>query len=1517
MRNPDGPADTPGHACEHWWMLSECLRLLHGVTETLRIESLGSGRVDLVATTGARRELHHARRRHPSGAWGLAALDAPGDSLLQAAGDRLAGNDDRFLFLSDCRAPELSDLCGAAREAGSVSAFEKGLLADRESRAGLARLLRCWTCEVPGAFDRLQRIVVRTHGEGELERRVRWGVQALFVADADRVVTELRGIATGSVQRTLTRRQLVERLARRGFRPRRLYDPDHAGDAVAAATQRFLDGARRRLIRKAIIPREAAAALRARLEGPASESVLTGRAGAGKTACVVEVVDTLRAQGVPVLAFRIDHLVSATTTPDLGRRLDLEESPVLVLAEAARAAGRPAVLIVDQLDAVGDLLGRDSDPGALVEQLVHETRGTRPRVEIHTVLACRTFDWRNDPRLRRLLPAAGAQVEVTALARDEVDRVLEGAGFDPASFRARQIEILRLPQHLSLFIEGTADTPGAPAFSGASVLFDRYWNAKRRAVAERAAPLQEQWTVAIRALCDDMNATRQPTAPRERLDDVSPAYLQHLAAEGVVTSDGRRYGFGHETLFDYCAARVWFNRRESLVAALKDSEQDLFRRPRIRRTLAYLRDAEPAAYVQELSSLLADKQVRAHMKDLALAVLADVPDPTEQEWKIWERWLAPALRAVEEDAANPDRLSALAWRRFFESPSWFGFADRRGVIEGWLAADNDRLAAAAVSYLRRHDEHAPDPVAALLEPYADLGGEWTARLRYFMESADHHASRRLFDLFLRLIDNGTLDEARARDTANGTFWSMLTGLGENRAEWVPEVLARRLRRRLAVIRSAGEDAGSRELPGYDDAAARLFQRSAERAPGAFVQHVLGPVLAISDATLTGKKAPRHDAVWPIVARTEYPEVDHACLAGLAAALAALGRDGGAGLQEVIADLRRRDTYVANHLLLAVYRGGAARLADEAVTSLCDEPWRLQCGFSDSPQWHAAEAIRAVMPRCSPESRTRMERLLLEHVAPDERGLRGYRQAGRARFALLSAIPPHLRGAAAEKEIQALAGRFGEPESDRREIAVDAVESTMDRGAAEAMTDEQWLDAIAQHRSRGAMPATRDELRGGGWELARHLETRAGEDPDRFARLALKLPAGAHPIYLERTLVALKTATVDSDLGLQVCQKAFAESRGPCGQAIAEVLGDIPEPLSNDAVRMLHWLATEHDDPVTTTWQTEDLGLGTARGSAADAIRRLVVRDAACLQRFRVTLDRLIHDPSASVRACTAETLRAVADRDPQLGMRLFLGMNLSEDRLLAAPQVYRFIRDNLRDRFADVQALVERMLRSSEPEVGEAGARLASLAALEHAGAVVSDGAAQPAVAAMSAQPGRRSAADLAADAIRGGPAHRLGVAQVAAANLAMPEYRAWSTTTLTALFDDDDASIRRQAAGCFRHVQDAPLDAHGTLIEAFCASKAFGDDPTTILGTLEASRERLPGTTCTVCERFLDRFGEEARDPRSDRHADALTVAAIAFRICRQHAHDEWAKRALDLIDRLCLEQIGDARGALERFER
>ena len=1507
MTLPGGPANKLGNRYEKWWTLSECIRMLHGDTDAIRIEAPDVEKAEFVVTVGSRRELHQVKRSHSNGKWSLHALASGG--LLRAIGDSLAGNDARFVFASGSDARELADLCEAANDAESVEEFERSFLAAEERRQRFQKLLLHWACDGPTAIERLSRIEVHTIDERELENKVRWGVKALFLADPDKVLSELRAIVEDSIHSTITRQGLVKELTQRGYQPRRLSSPEQAGSAVRETTNRYLNGTRRRLIQRTLVPRAAAKTLLERLGGTATDSVVTGKAGSGKTACVIEVAESLRERGLPVLAFRFDHVMSASTTQDLGRRLDLEDSPVLVLAAAAEAAGRPeGVLIIDQLDAVSTVSGRSSGAFEVVEGLLHEARGTRPRAMIHTVVVCRAFDWHHDHRLRQLvLPDSDAQVEVTEFTVDEVKSILTDAGFDLALFQQRQLALLRLPQNLSLFLEAGFDSSRAPAFGTTTELFDRYWTEKRQSVAERVAPAPDQWMGVMETLCNEMTSTQQLSAPRETLDDFAPAYVDQLASESVLTIGRHRYGFGHESFFDYCFARIFIRRQEPLAAFLKGSEQHLFRRAQVRQVLAYLRDADRARYVRELRGLLSDEGIRVHIKDLAFALLAEVADPTEEEWTIREQWIAPALKAIEEGTPNPDKLSEIAWGRFSEASSWFTATDRRGVIEHWLASGNDRFANVAVNYLRLHQRHSPDRVAALLEPYADCGGGWALRLQSIMQWADLHTSRRFFDLFLRLVDNGTLDEARGPLAVNATFWDILHDLDENRPEWIPEVLARRLRRRLAVIRSDGGDLRGRELLGYDHSVAEIINKSAKCASAAFVKHVLPVVLEISDSALIGDTPPKHDAVWPFLIKTDHPGGEDACLLSLAGAISILAREGTTDLRDVISDLRRRDTHVANHLLLALYAGGAARYSDEAATLLCDEPWRFQCGFSDRPHWFAMEAIRAVVPHCTAENRDQLEMVILRYVDPYESTRNGLKQNGWARFALLSAIPSELRGPHAKSHFEELKRKFGEPQGEPCTTAASLVGSPIKKTAADNMTDKQWLRAIEKYRSEDLLHFSHDEATGGAWQLAQQsLEPRVKEEPERFALLSLRFPADANPVYLERTLSALQEAPITSDLKLQVCRKAFTESPGRCGRAITDVIGKIEDPLPDDAVQMLDHLATEHEDPASEAWQKDagggqtyyngDIhtnGINTTRGRAAGAIRNLILSDAAYVDRFRPTLGRMIRDRSAAVLSCVAGTLRAVAYHNPALGMSLFQNMNLSEDRLLATRHVYDFINGGLRDNFVKLRPMISRMLRSSAPEVRKAGARLASIAALL-----------------------REDTEDLFDEALSGDAQARFGVAEVAAANIDVSECRTWCEMMLIKLFNDADISVRREAASCFDQLGNEGLDTYEDLIATFCDSRAFQED-SSFLHTLEKSLGLLPGMTCEVCEKFLDHFADGTRDARTRLAVGTHTVTTLIFRTYQQHQNDEWTSRSLDLIDRLCLDRIYDAGREFEQFER
>ena len=1517
MTLPGGAADKLGNRYETWWTLSQFVRILQGEAEAIRIEVPRLDKAEFVVTTGRCRELHQVKRSHRDGKWSLAALRA--DGLLEAVGRQLRDNDDRFVLASGSDARELADLSDAAREAESVAEFQQAFLAAQAKKRAFEIVLDDWACSATDALKRLRRIDVHTIDERELRQKVQWGLPALFLASPREIEDTLRGIALDSVHRTLTRQDLLNTLSARGYRLRRLTTPQSAAIAVRTATDLYLAEVRAQLIpqhdrsvspaepRPRLVPRDATKALLARLGDVPTQSVLTGSAGSGKTGCVIELVDTLRRHDTPLLAFRLDRHVAAPTTADLGKRLDLAESPALVLAAAVHAAGRAGVLIVDQLDAVSTASGRSSGAFHLVEQLLMEARESRPRTPIHAVVVCREFDWQNDPRLRRLVPDASDQVAVTGFTAGEVREILAGAGFDPAAFHDRQLRLLQLPQNLSLFLQADFDATPGPTFRTATQIFDRYWETKQRIVEQHVPGSTSQWAAVMQTLCDEMTSTQQLSVPKERLDRFSIGFVNALASEGVLTRDRHRLGFVHESFFDYVFARVFVTRRQPLTAFLKASEQYLFRRAQVRQVLAYLRDPNPDRYITELRGLLADDGIRPHIKDLAFAALAEVTDPTEEEWAIWTTCIAPTLEAARSGHPNLDKLSALSWRRLFPSQSWFAELDRRGVIEHWLATENDRfIDSVTVDYLRVHQRHSPDRVAALLEPYADRDDAWRGRLRHLMECADLGTSRRFFDLFLRLVDNGTLDEARERFATNGTFWLTLSRLGNSRPDWIPEVLARRLRRRLVLSPASERGPHARTLFDSDQFATEPLVQSAESAPTPFVEHVLPLVLEISDAGANDDAPPRRDAVWPTLIKTEHPSTRGACLSGLRAALASLAHTGTVP-DHVITELQRRDTYTANYLLLALYRGGASRYADDASARLCDEPWRFQCGFSGSLNWSAMETIRAIVPHCAPASRERLEAAILDYVSPYERSAYGHKQFGRTRYNLLSAFPAEFRSRNADVTFRELARKFGDPAKEPRGMVAGIVTSPIGENATKKMSDGQWLRAIAKYSTDDRLVHTDTEIVGGAWQLAQALEKRVKEDPIRFARLALRHPTNANPAYLERILVALVDTTVSNDLKVEICRKAFVEARSSSRRSIADVLGRMDDTLPDDAVGMLNWLATRDEDPAgepsrqdaadSQTGNDGDMlsrGINSTRGRAAGAIRDLIMRDAAHLGRFRSTLNRVVRDPSAAVRSCVAGTLRAVARHDEPLAMSLFCSMDLREDRLLSSDHVYHFIRDGLRDWLAELRPFVERMLRSVEPEVRQAGARLAAIAGLLHEGA-----------------------ADLEADAVGGEAHNRRGVAEVASANVDNEEFRSWCETRLMAFFNDPDAEVRHEAASCFSRLPDETLSTYGDLITAFSNSHALEEDAFHLLHTLEHSRGRLPGATCAVCHTYLDRMADAARDFRTRSFGDAHTVVELVFRTYQQHQKDEWTAPALDLIDLLCLEGIADAGNELEKFER
>jgi hypothetical protein len=809
-------------------------------------------------------------------------------------------------------------------------------------------------------------------------------------------------------------------------------------------------------------------------------------------------------------------------------------------------------------------------------------------------------------------------------------------------------------------------------------------------------------------------------------------------------------------------------------------------------------------------------------------------------------------------------------------------------------------------YLRWQAEQHADRVADLLEPFVGKGDPWKPRLRYMMEWRNLQKSRRFFDLFLRLLDDGTLDDASDRIASNGTFWSMLGHLAKSQPAWFAELAGHWLDRRVKVaLATSGAKQG---LSFSDDFGVRDFFESARRAPREFLQHVLPAILRAAQAfAYESGTSLLWDGVWPSRYRGEYLGLKEAFVTACETALEILGKKDPKELCVFIAELRTKPLYTANHLLLSAYLSAPLAFAEEALSLLAAEPDRLLCGFSDSAHWVSRCVVEHCSPHCTEATFQKLETAVLSYTTPFEKSEDGAECRGHAAFNLASALAAARRSNSINQQLAEWQKKFVEPDGPPQGIRAYSIVSPVPEKEAADFSDDEWLQTISEYNAERGVPDWKHPEKGGASEFAGLLRGFTEKEPERFARLLLRFPADTNPSYFMNVLYALKGAPVPSSLKCDVARRVFDSSSTACLNAAVDLLGAVEDkPLPDDAVRFIICMAIEHPDPNRNRQdakpykEANDIvseGINSVRGRAAEAIRDLIRRDKSYLNVFDATFNKLVEDPSLAVRACVASTLSAVAVHNVGRALALFGTLVDADALLLATDPVQRFIFAGLCNHGVELQPVIRRMLASEHEEVRRAGGTFACLARLYHA-----------------------SADDLAEAALGGDSVCRIGAAKVAKDNFTHPDCKVWCESKLTLLFNDCEAEVRREAAGCFWHLwqqPDLPLAQFDPLIRTFLDSPAFAEEPTFLLYALEGTRQRVPEAILDICEQFVAKCADQARDIRTSLAGDEHTVGKLVFRAYAQLESTALRKRTLNLIDRMCEEGLQSAGQHFADFER
>ena len=1486
MPLPGGASAKAGLDYELLWTVNCMLRVMQEDNTSIRLEPPGEEGegIEFTIETYDSVEYHQVKRQLARGGnWSLASLDREG--VLSQFYRKLANPSANCWFVSTYTAGQLKELVGRARLSENYADFKIHFIDSNEWRGNFNDLHNRWEASSEeDTYQRLKRVFVRASDEDDLRALAESKIETCVSGNPKNVLDVLSKFALAQTHQSLTPETIWAHLQSRGY-SRRVLGQDVA-TLINELNETYLAGIQPVGIGGETIQRPEANQILRAFDNEESNNIvlLTGRAGVGKTSVIVQVVDEIKSRDNPALSIRLDRLEASATPRELGQALGLPESPVSALVNIA--AGHNCLLVIDQLDAVSLASGRNSDFFDCISSMLREAK-RHPNVWV--LVACRKFDVDNDPRIREFISAGGIAQEVPLAEFDEatVREVVAKLGIEPARLNPKQIDLLSLPVHLRLLAEVSSGKHGAPlGFQTAKELYDSFWDEKKRVMRERvdATHIQE----VANLIADSMSERQALSVPDSILDDYHKV-VDLMASENILVKDGVRVSFFHESFFDYIFARRMVHNNFDAMQFIIGQGQSLFVRSQIRQVLLHQRDVYPEDALSNAKAILNHSDIRVHLKDIVLALLGSLSDPTTDDWYVIE----PLL--------DTD-LSERVWRAINGSAAWFDVLESTGDLRLRLRSEDEQLVNRVIWFLQSVQEKRADRVAKLLSPFLDVSDSWNQRLTGLIGYSEIGASRAFFDFALMAIRAGLYDDLLSPDSDGFGTWYRAKQLAESQPGMACELVAAFCERLVECRRRSGHP---REfLHTRLDIGGEVMGMVAASVPEKFVESLLPFLYDVLDISADKSAAPPwRDSVWGHGFIGLTTGLDNGFLMAVEAALRWLASNDPDRFRIYAKEFMASKYRTIHYLLMRSYSVAGNSCVDEAVEYLLEDfAERFGSGHVSTSSDHAVlELISAVSPYCSVINLERLEAMILDFCPDYEKGFHSRTRRGASQLHLLMRIESSRLSVRARRRLQEHQRKFADDlkPTEFTDAEGGLVRSPIPHDSALKMNDDNWLGAMRRYSSERDSSNSRDWYRdwykGGALQLSQELQNQVKESPERFARLVHKMPDDTNENYFQAILQGIANSEIDLEMELAVsaCLRCDKIPNRPLGRWITQPLTRFSgSVLPDEALDLITWYATEDTDPdptcVSSTrsftvggrpqlhYDPISVGINSVRGTAACTVANLIFQDERYLSFFEPYLRGMVNDPSDAVKACVAEALLGTLRYDRDLAVTLFLDLSNADERLLGTHYFERFLSYAIHKHFKELEPIITRMIESDYEEVSTAGARQICLASLSIEDAV-----------------------PLARRCVSGSVPMRIGAAEVYETNVKASACRADCEEMLVSLFSDEDKGVRHAASGCFIEFKDNELRDYSSLVKAYIGSPAFEPGSNPLIYALHDTTANMPNETLMACEQYFDLVGKSAGDVSTRIAAGSSTVMSLIIRVYSKATDEKIKSRCLDLIDK------------------
>ncbi len=849
---------------------------------------------------------------------------------------------------------------------------------------------------------------------------------------------------------------------------------------------------------------------RATQEEPAL-TVLLGRPGTGKSAILARLGTRLKDEGTILLAVKADQIpVGCSTLADIDAWVGCEgvTNALRQLSET-----RNVVVLIDQLDALAELMDQHSNRLTALLKLVGSIRGT-PNLQV--ILSCREFEFRNDLRLSTL----GAEaVTLEPPPWEVVVPLLSSLGVSAEQFGEEQRKVLRTPQHLAVFIQYFVKRDRQPVFSTYQALLDH-------AIRDDIEGVYGRRTVsAAERIAIEMASDEELWLARSRFTAEYDDELTNLLAAGflVESENGHSIAFRHQTVFDFLRARAFMGDGRNLAEyVLTEKQESLFVRPILWSALSYLRESDRAVYRRELDRLWRHKELRLHLRLLLAAFLGQLPDPDEVE----AGWLLPKL-----DNPEFQRRILLAMAG---SPGWFRRIRTR--LPGFMTMGRTQ-ASNLTPLLGKAMAYARDDVLALVEKHWLTREEYCSLvfwLLYDFTSWD----RKNLELAVQFAAHVAQDSSGDNENA----FQISKRISEHEPQMAPVVLFSYLQARTKQMFTNGKSVGQ---PADSEVAALVGSRSdwygvnelANKAPEEFIREgwgwltdILGRLARDANPTIAEYRGCHHLPPWGDNGETLWSAFE--------AAIGAFAENDPDEFLRFLNDNAQSGLMLVHRLLAHGLELIASEDPEAVVDYLLGDARRLAIGDFTNRYRLSQELIAAVVPKAANTDVLRLERAIMEwryyRDFNDEPELRFSRMkwTRESRMRLLRSFPSDRLSAETRTHLR--------EEERALPLVKDDDISFMQGGiVGSPMTAHQMVAAADDHivklfdeltdDTEWGHPRRQMELVGGSIETSRAFAEFAIGNPDRAFRIMDSFRAGEQERPAGYALSKLGDSSVSPDI----------------------------------------------------------------------------------------------------------------------------------------------------------------------------------------------------------------------------------------------------------------------------------------------------------------------------------------------------------------------------------------------------